>query len=174
MDQPRRAAADGRIGGVIADQVPEPSLPSGLREPSPTESSPPLQVTFDLESGEWTAGAREKYRHCVRSFGIDLSRAIHRLEEDDRAPGEDTIEVTRSMVIKANDEVRSLDPAALASHKPSLIQVWTPIAATATGGSAGVLGSYLNSWWQWMLCISLGVATIGILIGGAYELRRRS
>lgn len=130
-----------------------------------------VQVTFLLDGGMST-GATDRFRECVRGFGSSLIREVYRLEESERVPGEHTVEITSSMVVKADEAVRNSQHKA--QRTVPTFALISPIAGTLSGLVAGIFGSYLNSWWQWALCVLFGVLAVVFLTLGTFELRRRS
>ncbi|MEU8337915.1 hypothetical protein [Micromonospora tulbaghiae] len=118
-----------------------------------------------------TEAATERFAACINDFGLALSRETSRLEEAERADVVESPEITATMVIKANDEVRN--PR---QEEEPPVPPWPLVAqilAFAAAIFSGVFGSYLNSLWQWgamILCAVVGIAAQGYAI---VALRRR-
>ncbi|MCW3813568.1 hypothetical protein ONA91_03720 [Micromonospora sp. DR5-3] len=168
MDSRSTADRSSELDGLQKDELPSYSF-SGHRIPS---KEPDRRVNIEIwVPGGMTEQAMHRYAACVNEFSMALSRETSRLEEAERADVVDAPEITATMVVKANDEVRNprRDP-----DPP--IPPWAMVAQLAAFTAAmfaGVFGSYLNSRWQWWSFI--GCAVIGVLAQGyaIAALRRR-
>ncbi|MEU9510438.1 hypothetical protein AB0D32_29630 [Micromonospora sp. NPDC048170] len=112
--------------------------------------------------GGMTEPARQRFAASVHEFSLALSRETSRLEEAERADIVNAAEITATMVVKANNEVRN--PRQESDPPPSLLVVAAQLIAFIAAILAGVFGSYLNSRWQWSGLI--GCATIGTITQG--------
>lgn len=143
------------------------SFPRGVSHREPNRR---VTIEIFIPSG-MTEAATQRFAECVNDFGLALSRETSRLEEAERADAVDGPEITTTMVIKANEEVRN--PR---QEEEPPIPPWPLVAqiiAFAAAMFAGVFGSYLNSRWQWVamiLCSVIGIVAQGYAI---VALRRR-
>jgi hypothetical protein len=121
--------------------------------------------------GGMTEPAVERFAACVNDFSLALSRETSRLEEAERADVVDAPEITATLVVKANEEVRN--PRQEPEQQISAWVLFAQIVAFAAAMFAGIFGSYLHSLWQWSALVGCAVLGIASQTYAILALRRR-
>lgn len=129
-------------------------------------------TTIELvHPGGMSSAASDQFTRCVKDFGMALARETSRLEEAERAESIQEPEITATMVIKANEQVRNPNPDVPAPVPPGPLAA--QIVALPAAILAGIFGSHLNSDWQWLTMV---IAFVLAVIAQGYAiiaLRRR-
>ncbi len=144
----------------------QPRPQDGVRDDPPEDVGIHFDLPLDLEG--FSDPATDQLRAHVSEFAKALVLEAARVEVAYRADGADTAEVTRTMVIKANEVVRRPPSSTDLPRSPRSVIIYGVTLAATLG--AGQMGAYLHSWWQITLCCVIALAAVA---SGAYVFRRR-
>jgi hypothetical protein len=103
-----------------------------------------LSVTVQIIINSPTNGARVELQNSVQTYADRIARESETQEISRRPPGVMFPEVTGSSVVRAR---QALDKHGMRA-KPGKMETAALIGLPIMGGSTGVFGSYLHSFWQ--------------------------
>jgi hypothetical protein len=144
--------------------TPQPNPePVQVSQQQPEARVPPVSAHVQVVLEGATEGARVEFAKAVQSYGDRLAREAEKQEISNRPDGAMFPELTANSVVRAKDV---LDRFGLrAKRKP--LEITALVGLTIFSGAVGVVGSYLNSAWQWAVlsgCIFLAIICIGYLV----------
>jgi hypothetical protein len=116
-----------------------------------------------------TDGAQLKFAESVREFAAALARETARLEEAGRDQVVHEVEITTTMVVRADEVVRR-GPLPEIERKRSTFATSVQVVGMASLAGVGVLGSYLRDLTS--IIIFTVVVLVALAING-YVIRRR-
>jgi hypothetical protein len=112
--------------------------------------------------------AQQAFARFVQAYAERLATETAYQETSERPPGATTAEITESAVVRARE---SLERKIAQERRPADARDATALAgAPIFSGAAGVAGSYLHSWQQWVAFLILAIVAASCVL---FLLKRR-
>ncbi len=123
---------------------------SHSQAPGPPESTAPstpapMSASVEVTLHGATTGARAEFSRAVQLYAERLAIESEGQELSNRPPGVMYPEITAASVVRAKDVIDKYGARA----RPRHVEVWALVGLPVFSSGSGILGSYLNSAWQW-------------------------